>query len=79
MPSSAYLWGLDHRGRSGNDTMALVIGPNQEVRPSKNSGSTNSETTSSTTKKNYGKDQFMQMVEWAKSQQKSHFPITAKV
>lgn len=62
MPSSAYLWGLDHRGRSGVDTMALVIGPNQEVRPSKNSGSTNSETTSSTTKKNYGKDQFMQMV-----------------
>lgn len=70
MPSSAYLWGLDHRGRSGVDTMALVIGPNQEVRPSKNSGSTNSETTSSTTKKNYGKDQFMQMVEWAKSQEK---------
>lgn len=69
-PSSAYLWGLDHRGRSGVDTMALVIGPNQEVRPSKNSGSTNSETTSSTTKKDYGKDQFMQMVEWAKSQEK---------
>lgn len=70
MPSSAYLWGLDHRGRMGTDTMALVIGPNQEVRPSKNSGSTNSETTSSDIKKNYGKDQFMQMVEWAKSQEK---------
>lgn len=70
LPSSTYLWGLDHRGRSGTDTMALVIGPSQELRPSKNSGSTNSETTSSTTKKNYGKDQFMQMVEWAKSQQK---------
>lgn len=70
MPSSTYLWGLDHRGRSGTDTMALVIGPNQELRPSKNSGSTNSETTSSTTKKDYGKDQFMQMVEWAKSQEK---------
>lgn len=70
MPSSTYLWGLDHRGRSGTDTMALVIGPSQELRPSKNSGSTNSETTSSTTKKNYGKDQFMQMVEWAKSQEK---------
>lgn len=78
MPSSAYLWGLDHRGRSGNDTMALVIGPNQEVRPSKNSGSTNSETTSSTTKKNYGKDQFMQMVEWAKSQQKITLPDYSK-
>lgn len=70
MPSSTYLWGLDHRGRSGTDTMALVIGPSQELRPSKNSGSTNSETTSSTTKKDYGKDQFMQMVEWAKSQEK---------
>lgn len=78
MPSSAYLWGLDHRGRSGEDTMALVIGPNQEVRPSKNSGSTNSETTSSTTKKNYGKDQFMQMVEWAKSQQKITLPDYSK-
>lgn len=78
MPSSAYLWGLDHRGRSGTDTMALVIGPNQEVRPSKNSGSTNSETTSSTTKKNYGKDQFMQMVEWAKSQAKITLPDYSK-
>lgn len=78
MPSSAYLWGLDHRGRSGEDTMALVIGPNQEVRPSKNSGSTNSETTSSTTKKNYGKDQFMQMVEWAKSQAKVTLPDYSK-
>lgn len=78
MPSSAYLWGLDHRGRSGADTMALVIGPNQEVRPSKNSGSTNSETTSSDIKKNYGKDQFMQMVEWAKSQQKITLPDYSK-
>lgn len=78
MPSSAYLWGLDHRGRSGNDTMALVIGPNQEVRPSKNSGSTNSETTSSDIKKNYGKDQFMQMVEWAKSQEKITLPDYSK-
>lgn len=78
MPSSAYLWGLDHRGRSGADTMALVIGPNQEVRPSKNSGSTNSETTTSDIKKNYGKDQFMQMVEWAKSQQKITLPDYSK-
>lgn len=78
MPSSAYLWGLDHRGRSGDDTMALVIGPNQEVRPSKNSGSTNSETTSSDIKKNYGKDQFMQMVEWAKSQEKITLPDYSK-
>lgn len=78
MPSSAYLWGLDHRGRSGVDTMALVIGPNQEVRPSKNSGSTNSETTTSDIKKNYGKDQFMQMVEWAKSQAKITLPDYSK-
>lgn len=78
MPSSAYLWGLDHRGRSGTDTMALVIGPNQEVRPSKNSGSTNSETTTSDIKKNYGKDQFMQMVEWAKSQAKITLPDYSK-
>lgn len=67
LPSSTYLWGLDHRGRMGTDTMALVIGPSQEVRPSKNSGSTNSETTTDF-KKEFGKDQFMQMVEWAKSQ-----------
>lgn len=67
LPSSTYLWGLDHRGRMGTDTMALVIGPSQELRPSKNSGSTTSETTSAI-KKEYGKDQFMQMVEWAKSQ-----------
>lgn len=78
MPSSAYLWGLDHRGRAGDDTMALVIGPNQEVRPSKNSGSTNSETTTSDIKKNYGKDQFMQMVEWAKSQEKITLPDYSK-
>ena len=67
LPSSTYLWGLDHRGRMGTDTMALVIGPSQDVRPSKNSGSTTSETTSDN-KKKFGKDQFMQMVEWAKSQ-----------
>lgn len=67
LPSSTYLWGPDHRGRMGTDTMALVIGPSQELRPSKNSGSTTSETTA-TIKKQYGKDQFMQMVEWAKSQ-----------
>lgn len=68
LPSSTYLWGLDHRGRMGTDTMALVIGPSQDVRPSKNSGSTTSETTAAI-KKEFGKDQFMQMVEWAKSQE----------
>lgn len=73
LPSSTYLWGLDHRGRMGTDTMALVIGPSQELRPSKNSGSTTSETTPAI-KKEFGKDQFMQMVEWAKSQAKITLP-----
>ena len=49
-PSSVYEWGLDHGGRNGTDTMALVIGPKQSVNPSKPS--------------NAGRDQFMQMVDW---------------
>ena len=48
-PSSIYEWGLDHGARNGTDIMALVIGPNQSVAPSKPS-------------KN-GRDQFMQMVD----------------
>lgn len=51
MPNTIYKWGLDHRGRLGNDTMALVIGPAQENAPAKPD-------------KN-GKDQYMQMVDWA--------------
>ena len=34
-PSSIYEWGLDHGGRNGTDTMALIIGPKQSVDPSK--------------------------------------------
>lgn len=49
-PSSVYEWGLDHGGRTTMDTMALVIGPKQNVNPSK-------------PKKN-GRDQLMQMVDW---------------
>lgn len=49
-PSSVYEWGLDHGGRNGTDTMALVIGPKQSVDPSKPSKD--------------GRDQFMQMVDW---------------
>lgn len=49
-PSSVYQWGLDHGARNGVDTMALVIGPNQDINPSKPD-------------KN-GRDQFMQMVDW---------------
>ena len=54
IPNTIYEWGLDHRGRLGNDTMALVIGPAQENAPTK-------------TAKN-GQDQYMQMVEWANNQ-----------
>ena len=49
-PSSIYEWGLDHGGRNGTDTMALVIGPKQSVAPSKPSKA--------------GRDQLMQMVDW---------------
>ena len=49
-PSSIYEWGLDHGGRNGTDTMALVIGPKQSVNPSKPSKA--------------GRDQLMQMVDW---------------
>lgn len=49
-PSSVYEWGLDHGGRNGTDTMALVIGPKQSVDPSKPSKA--------------GRDQFMQMIDW---------------
>ncbi|MGN0500791.1 MAG: hypothetical protein ACI4HK_06570 [Ruminococcus sp.] len=56
---SLYEWGLYHRGRSGTDTMALIIGPKQfdeddnVVDPAKPSKTT--------------QDQFMQMVEWLKN------------
>ena len=49
-PSSLYEWGLDHGARNGTDIMALVIGPNQSVKPSKPSKA--------------GRDQFMQMIDW---------------
>lgn len=65
IPSSTYLWGLDHRGRNGTDTMALVIGPNQKSLPSKSIVTSDS---GSDLTKTQGKDQFMQMVEWAKAQ-----------
>lgn len=52
-PSSVYEWGLDHGARNGKDIMALVIGPNQSVNPSKPSKD--------------GRDHFMQMVDWLNS------------
>ena len=53
-PGKMYRWGLSHRGRSGKDTMALIIGPNQDNAPKK------------TTKT--ARDQLMQMVDWLYSQ-----------
>ena len=49
---NVYEWGLSHRGRSGIDRMALIIGPKQGIDPAKPS-------------KN-GKDQFMRMTDWVR-------------
>ena len=62
-PASVYQWGLDHGARNGTDTMALVIGPTQEVNPSKPS-------------KN-GRDQLMQMVDWLIEQGKTSVKTSA--
>ena len=62
-PSSVYKWGLDHGGRNGTDTMALVIGPKQSVDPSKPN-------------KN-GRDQLMQMVDWLIAQGKTSVKTSA--
>lgn len=50
---SQYKWNLYHRGRTGDDTMALVIGPKQKYNPKKTSANS--------------KDQFMKIVDWAKN------------
>ncbi len=62
-PSSVYEWGLDHGGRNGTDTMALVIGPKQSIDPSKPSKD--------------GRDQLMQMVDWLIAQGKTSVKTTA--
>lgn len=62
-PSSVYEWGLDHGGRNGTDTMALVIGPKQSIDPSKPSKD--------------GRDQLMQMVDWLIEQGKTSVKTTA--
>ena len=62
-PSSIYRWGLDHGARNGTDTMALVIGPKQEVDPSKPSKD--------------GRDQLMQMVDWLIAQKKTSIKTSA--
>lgn len=66
---STYTWGLDHRGRDTTDTMVLFIGPEQyktvdgekiAIDPSKPN-------------KN-GKDQFVKMTEWLKTQYGISYP-----
>lgn len=57
---NVYEWGLSHRGRSGIDQMALIIGPKQDIDPAKPS-------------KN-GKDQFMRMTDWV-SQHESNLKV----
>ena len=59
---NVYEWGLSHRGRSGIDRMALIIGPKQDIAPAKPS-------------KN-GKDQFMRMTDWVR-QHASEMGVTA--
>ena len=62
-PFSIYQWGLDHGARNGTDTMALVIGPKQEVNPSKPSKA--------------GRDQLMQMIDWLIDQGKTSVKTSA--
>ena len=45
-----YEWGLSHRGRAGTDTMALIIGPQQDIAPAKPNKT--------------GQDQFMRLTDW---------------
>lgn len=51
---STYTWGLYHRGRDVTDRMVLIIGPEQEVDPSKPSKA--------------GNDQFVRITNWLKAQ-----------
>lgn len=62
-PSSIYEWGLDHGARNGTDTMALIIGPKQNVDPSKPSKD--------------GRDQLMQMVDWLIEKNLTSFKTSA--
>lgn len=57
---STYTWGLDHRGRDLTDRMVLIIGPEQDVDPSK------------TSKK--GKDQFVRITDWLRNQYNVEYP-----
>ena len=57
---STYTWGLSHRGRDTTDSMVLIIGPEQQVDPSKPS------------KK--GQDQFVRITNWLKEQYGVKYP-----
>lgn len=52
-----YEWGLSHRGRAGTDTMALIIGPQQDIDPAKPDEN--------------GQDQFMRLTDWVKRNAKT--------
>lgn len=52
-----YEWGLSHRGRAGTDTMALIIGPQQDKAPAKPDKT--------------GQDQFMRLTDWVKRNAKT--------
>lgn len=68
-PSSLYEWGISHAARVKKDTMAIIIGPNQDVAPSKNIGEgyDAGDLVNLKTGYKYGSDQMMQMVTWLKS------------
>ena len=68
-PSSLYEWGISHAARTPSDTMALIIGPNQDVAPSKNIGEgyDAGDLVTLKTGNKYGRDQMMQMVAWLKA------------
>lgn len=56
VPGKMYRWSLSHRGREGLDTMALIIGPNQDYAPKKANNNKNN------------RDQLMQIIDWLYSQ-----------
>lgn len=63
-PGKMYKWSLSHRGRDGLDTMALVIGPNQDYEPQKTSAT--------------ARDQLMQIVDWLYKQKEVVLDIPDK-
>ena len=68
---STYTWGLDHRGRDTTDTMVLFIGPEQY----KTVDGVKTAIDPSKPNKN-GKDQFVKMTDWLKTQYGVSYPAT---